>query len=311
MWLQENDGASLVDIGDGVLCLEFHSAGELAGREQARMSRAAIEESARNFEAMVVANDGDCLQQRRQPGAGSAGRARDGRWDDLNAIVERMQQANMAMKYAPEAGGGGSVFERPSAPAARWRCTAARVQASAELYLGFAEAAAGLIPAGGGRKRLLLRLGGARRAFELIGAARLSTSAVNARELGLLRDADGISMNPERLIGDAKALALALARSYRQTRPAVDIPAGGEALFAALKLSAWLERQAGRISDHDFAVAEKLAHVLCGGRLPGSQTVSEQYLLDLEREAFLSLCGSPKTQERLEHLLKTGKPLRN
>ena len=118
-------------------------------------------------------------------------------------------------------------------------------------------------------------------------------------------------MNPDRLIGDAKELALSLARDYAPGVPRTDIKVGGESAFALLKLGVWTMRQGGYISDYDVVVAEKLAHVLSGGRLTGEQTVSEQYLLDLEREAFLSLCGNPKTQERMQYMLKTGKPLRN
>jgi 3-hydroxyacyl-CoA dehydrogenase len=117
-------------------------------------------------------------------------------------------------------------------------------------------------------------------------------------------------MNPERLIGDAKALALSLVPNYSPGAP-TGIAVAGESAFAMLKLGAWSARQAHFISDYDVIIAEKLAHILSGGRLSGAQTVSEQYLLDLEREAFLSLCGNPKTQERMQYMLKTGKPLRN
>ena len=158
---------------------------------------------------------------------------------------------------------------------------------------------------------MLLRLGDAKTVFELIGYAKVSTSAAHARELGLLRSQDGISMNPERLIGDAKRAALALAPVYAPGAPRQDIPVEGEAGYALLKMGVYLAREGGFISEHDAVIGEKLAHVLSGGRLTGRQTVSEQYLLDLEREAFLSLCGLPKTQERMQHTLKTGKPLRN
>jgi 3-hydroxyacyl-CoA dehydrogenase len=169
----------------------------------------------------------------------------------------------------------------------------------------------GLIPAAGGCKEMLIRLGNARRAFELIGYAKVSTSGENARELGLLRPVDAISMNSERLIGDAKALALSLAPGYAPGAPRADIAVSGEAGYAEMKIGAWLAHKGGYISDYDLEIAEKLAHVLSGGRLSGAHAVSEQYLLDLEREAFLSLCGRPKTQERIQHMLKTGKPLRN
>jgi 3-hydroxyacyl-CoA dehydrogenase len=169
----------------------------------------------------------------------------------------------------------------------------------------------GLIPGGGGCKELLLRLKDPRKVFELIGYAKVSSSAEDAKKLGLLDRNDCVSMNPERLIGDAKALALSLAPGYTPGIPRTDIKVAGESGFALLKLGAWSARQGHFISDHDVTIAEKLGNVLTGGRLTGEQMVSEQYLLDLEREAFLSLCGHPKTQERIQYMLKTGKPLRN
>ena len=188
---------------------------------------------------------------------------------------------------------------------------AARAQASAECYMGLVEVGVGLIPAGGGCKELLLRTGDAKRAFELIGFAKVSTSASDARAMGLLRPVDEVSTNSERLVADAKALALQLAPHHVAATPRTDIPVGGEAGMALLKLGIYMARQGAFISEHDAYIGEKLANVLSGGRLTGEQKVSEQYLLDLEREAFLSLCGHPKTQERMQHMLKTGKPLRN
>lgn len=177
--------------------------------------------------------------------------------------------------------------------------------------MGLVETGVGLIPAGGGCKELLLRLKNPRKVFELIGYAKVSTSAEDARELGLLHKADLISMNGERLIGDAKALALSLVASHAPGAPRNDITVSGEAGYSLLKLGAWSARQGNYITDHDTLIADKLATVLSGGRLTGEQAVSEQYLLDLEREAFLSLCGMPKTQERMQYMLKTGKALRN
>jgi 3-hydroxyacyl-CoA dehydrogenase len=177
--------------------------------------------------------------------------------------------------------------------------------------MGLVETGVGLIPAGGGCKEMLARMKDPSKAFELIGYAKVSTSAEEARALGLLQKADAVSMNPERLIGDAKASALSLVNGYAPGAPRTDIKVGGEAAFALLKLGVWTARQGHFISDYDAVIGEKLAYVISGGRLTGEQTVSEQYLLDLEREAFLSLCGNAKTQERMAHTLKTGKPLRN
>jgi 3-hydroxyacyl-CoA dehydrogenase len=307
--VRRNSGASLIDLGDGVLCVEFHSKMNTLGDDAIAMVSAGIEETARNFEAMVIANQGDNF---------SVGAnlmmvllaAQEGEWDELTLAIHRFQQMNMAIKYAPR-----PVVVAPFARALGGGCEislhGARAQASAETYMGLVEVGVGLIPGGGGCKELLLRLKDPRRAFELIGYAKVSTSAEDARKLGLLSRADRISMNPERLIGDAKDLALSLAKDYAPGMPRADVKVMGESGYALLKLGAWTARQGGFISDYDMEIAGKLANILCGGRLVGEQTVTEQYLLDLEREAFLSLCGNPKTQERIQHMLKTGKPLRN
>jgi 3-hydroxyacyl-CoA dehydrogenase len=176
--------------------------------------------------------------------------------------------------------------------------------------MGLVEVGVGLVPAGGGCKELIARHRDPRKSFELIGMAKVSTSAEDARQLGLLHRADRISMNPERLLHDAKTLALSLAASHAPGVPRNDVHVSGDAGYAAMKLAAWSMREAGFISEHDFVIGEKLAMILSGGR-GTERMVSEQHLLDLEREAFLSLCGMPKTQARIEHMLKNGKPLRN
>ena len=307
--VKRNAGASLVDIGDGVLCLEFHSKMNTIGGDQVAMIHAAVEETARSFEALVVANDGENF---------SVGAnlmlvllaAQEGEWDELGAMIHAFQQANMALKYAPKPAvvapfgmtlGGGCEIALHGA----------RVQAAAELYMGMVETGVGVIPGGGGCKEMILRLGDAKRAFELIGYAKVSSSADEARQLGLLREGDAVSMNRERLLADAKSLALVLAENYAPGVPRQDIKVGGDSTYALLKIGLYMARQGNYITEYDSVVGEKLAYVLSGGRSTEEQTVSEQYLLDLEREAFLSLCGRPETQQRMQHMLKTGKPLRN
>jgi len=307
--VKKNAGASLVDIGDGVLCLEFHSKMNTIGGDQVAMMHAAIDETSRNFEAMVVANDGENF---------SAGAnlmlvllaAQEGEWDELGAMVKAFQQANMALKYAAK-----PVVVAPFGMTLGGGCEialhGARIQASAELYMGMVETGVGVIPAGGGCKEMILRLGDAKRAFELMGYAKVSSSAEDARHLGLLRDGDPVSMNRERLLSDAKSLALLLAENHAPGAPRQDIRVGGDSTYALLKIGLYMARQGNYITEYDTVVGEKLAYVLSGGRSTGEQMVSEQYLLDLEREAFLSLCGRPETQQRMQHMLKTGKPLRN
>jgi 3-hydroxyacyl-CoA dehydrogenase len=307
--VQKNAGASLVDLGDGVLCLEFQSKMDTLGEDFGEAVRAALQATSRGFDALVIAN---------QNGHFSAGAylirmleaAQESEWDKLSNAVRRFQDANMALKYAPV-----PVVAAPFGMTLGEGCEvvlhAARVQASAETSMGLLQTGIGLIPAGGGCKEMLLRLPSAKVAFELIGPATMSRSAAHARELGFLRPQDGISINPERLVADAKAAALATMPSYAPGVPRQDIAVEGEAGYALLKMGLHLAREGGYISEYDTVVGEKLAHVLSGGRLPGPQTVSEQYLIDLEREAFLSLCGQPGTQKRIQHMLKNGKPLRN
>lgn len=307
--VKSNAGASLVDLGDGVLCLEFHSKMNSLGTDTVQMIHAGIEETAKNFEALLIANEGENF---------SVGAnlmlvlmaAQEQEWEELNAAIHHFQQAMMAIKYAPK-----PVVSAPFARALGGGCEivlhSRAAQASAELYMGLVEVGVGLIPGAGGCKELIARLKDPRKAFELIGYAKVSGSAAEAKTMGLLDKGAGITMNPDRLIADAKALALGIAKSYIPGAPRHDIKVAGAPGKALLKMGAWMARQGGYISDHDALIGEKLAHVLCGGDLTSEQTVSEQYLLDLEREAFLSLCGTPKTQERIAHMLKTGKPLRN
>ena len=307
--VKSNPGASLIDLGDGVLCLEFHSKMNALGEDQFSMMFAGVEEATKNFQGLVVANQGENFSV----GANlvmALMAAQDEDWDLLNMGINRFQQANMALKCSPV-----PVVVAPHGRTLGGGCEislhAAKVQASAELYMGLVEVGVGLIPGGGGSKEMIARLKDPRKVFETIGYAKVSTSADEAKALGLLDKAAGISMNQERLIADAKEVVLSLASNYRAATPRTDIKVTGEPGMALLKLGLWTAKQGGYISDHDVLIGEKLANVLCGGKLSGETLVSEQYLLDLEREAFLSLCGHPKTQERMAFTLKTGKPLRN
>ncbi len=307
--IRENAGASLVDMGDGVLCVEFHSKMNALHEDAFSILRGGLEETERNFEAMIIANQGAHF---------SAGAnltllllpAQEGDFAQIERFLKSFQNINMAIRCASK-----PVVAAPFGYTLGGGCEvvlhAARAQAAAELQMGLVETGVGLIPAAGGCKQMLLRLGSVDASYKLISAGRPSGSAVEAAEMGLLTANDGITMNPERLIDDAKQAALTLARNYVPVLPREDIAVGGEAAYAKLRMGAWLAHESGKITDHDLVIAEKLALVLSGGPLTGAQTVSEQYLLDLEREAFLSLCGCKKTQDRIAHMLGTGKPLRN
>jgi len=319
--VRSNPGASLVDLGDGVLAVEFHSKMNAIGADTVQMLQAGVREAARNFTALVVGNEGVHF---------SAGanlmlvliEAQDENWDELDMMVRAFQGATMGLRYADV-----PVVVAPAGLALGGGCEIAlhgdRVQAAAETYIGLVEVGVGVIPAGGGTKEMTARaaesvaagadlLPPIQKAFETIGFAKTSTSGPDAMRLGYLRPADAITMNRERLMADAKAHALQrVADGYQRPVPRTAIAVGGDAVLAPLKLGIHLAWRGGRISDHDAVVGRALANVLAGGALPHQTTVSEQYLLDLEREAFLKLTGERKTLERIQHTLRSGKPLRN
>ena len=321
--VKRNPGASLVDIGDGVLCVEFHSKMNAIGGDTVAMLTAGMTEASKNFDAVVVGND--------NPQAFSAGanlmlvllEAQEENWDEIDLMIRAFQSAVIGLRYADL-----PVVVAPAGLTLGGGCEITlhgdRVQAAAETYMGQVEVGVGLVPAGGGCKELVARAMDAvpagaadplpyvQQAFELVGFGKVSTSGADARDMGLLRDIDAMTMNRERLLTDAKTRALALAAAgYQPPTRRDDIPVGGEGVRAALELGVHLAWRGGRISDHDALIGRKLARILAGGDAPHATIVSEQHLLDLEREAFLSLCGEPKTQERMAYTLKTGKTLRN
>jgi 3-hydroxyacyl-CoA dehydrogenase len=329
--VQKNSGARLIDIGDGVLCCEFRSKMNAIGGDIIAMIHAGLKRLDEDFEAMVIANDGVNF---------SVGAnlllllvsAQEQEWDDLHLAVRQFQRVNMAIKYAPR-----PVVAAPHGMALGGGCEiplhAAQVQAAAECYIGLVETSVGLIPAAGGCKEMLIRanqhaagdapqLAGSSEAnndlfhalkpiFENIAMAKASTSAEEARTLGYLRRDDRVSMNRDRLLADAKTAALEMSRGGYQPPAPPEIRVLGEQFLAGAKLAVHMLLRGEFISEYDAVVARKLATILSGGALSAPQNVSEQYLLDLEREAFVSLCGERKTQERIGHTLKTGKPLRN
>jgi 3-hydroxyacyl-CoA dehydrogenase len=320
--VRRNSGASLVDLDDGVLAVEFHSKMNTIGGDTVQMLDAGLKEAAANFVALVVGNDAPDF---------SAGanlmlvllEAQEGNWDEIDAMIRAFQTATQALRYADV-----PVIVCPAGMTLGGGCEIAihgdRAQAAAESYIGLVEVGVGLIPGGGGTKEMLARavenaprgqadlLPSVQSVFETIGFGKVSSSADHARQLGYLREVDAVSMNRERLMADAKALALTRVRDgYRPPPRRTAIPVGGEGVLAALKLGVHLAWRAGRIGDHDAVVGRTLARVLAGGSLPHRTTVTEEYLLDLEREAFLQLCGERKTLERIQHTLKTGKTLKN
>jgi 3-hydroxyacyl-CoA dehydrogenase len=321
--IKTNPGASLIDLGDGVACLEFHSKMNSIGGDTVQMMNFAIDEVDRNFEGLVVGNQG---------GNFSAGAnimmllmaAQEEEWDDIHMMVAALQNAVMRLRYSSK-----PVVTAPYGLTLGGGCEIAmhgdRVRAAAETYIGLVEVGVGVIPAGGGTKEMTMRamdaaknvpdadpLAFLRRSFETIGMGKVATSAQEGRAWGFLRDLDSISMNGDRLIADAKQQVLDLvALGYTPPVERTDILVLGEAAQSAMKLALHMMKRGGYISDHDMLIGKKLANIMSGGSLNHQAYVSERYLLDLEREAFVSLCGEIKTQERIAAMLKTGKPLRN
>jgi 3-hydroxyacyl-CoA dehydrogenase len=321
--IKTNPGASLIDLGDGVACLEFHSKMNSIGGDTVQMMNFAIDEVEKNFKGLVVGNQG---------GNFSAGAnimmlllaAQEEEWDDINMMVAALQRAVMRLRYSAK-----PVVTAPYGLTLGGGCEIAmhgnKVRAAGETYIGLVEVGVGVIPAGCGTKEMTMRamdaaakvpdadpLAFLKKTFELIGMGEVATSGPEARAWGFLRDSDSISMNGDRLIADAKQEVLNLdAAGYIQPVERTDIMALGESAQAAMKLALHMMRQGGFISDHDALIGKKLAKVMSGGDLNHKTYVSERYLLDLEREAFVSLCGERKTQERIAAMLKTGKPLRN
>ena len=329
--VKKNSGASLVDLGDGVGCIEFHSKMNSLGADIIQLITQTLKPGGPGdaFDAFVITNDA----QNFSVGANLMlllMAVQEEEWDDVDMVIRQFQGMTQAIKFSAKPvvvgafgltlGGGTEISLH--APAR---------QPHAELYTGLVEVGVGLLPGGGGCKEMLLRaldsatsirpdgrgesvelLEAMKKAFETIAMAKVATSAHEARGLGFLSDSDNITMNRERVLSDAKARALALARSsYEAPVIRTDLPAPGENILATLKLGVYMMRQGDYISDHEVKIGNKVAEVLCGGNVTPGTPVSEQYILDLEREAFKSLCGEKKTQERIQYTLKTGKTLRN
>ena len=320
--MKSNADASLIDMGDGVLCLEFHSKMNAIDNPSIEMMFEALDEVERNFEGLVVGNHADNFSV----GANLAvmlERARDGDWEAIETMISAYQRANMRFRLSPK-----PVVTAPAGMTLGGGCEIAfgadRICAAAETYIGLVEVGVGLIPAAGGVKEMAIRcLEGVpldadaelfphiKRAFETIAYAKVSESAAGAKHLGYLRDTDTVSINRVHHLHDAKQLVLAMAADgYGQPQPR-GVFVLGETGLARLKLEIDLAQRTGHLSDHDVKILDQLAYVLCGGELSTPQSVSEDYLLELEREAFLGLCGEEKTHQRIEYTLKTGKPLKN
>jgi 3-hydroxyacyl-CoA dehydrogenase len=333
--VKKNSGASLVDLGDGVGCIEFHSKMNSLGADIIGLILQTLKPGGLgdNFDAFVITNDAANF---------SVGAnlmlllmsVQEDEWDDVDLAIRQFQGMTQAIKFSPKPVVA-SAFGLCLGGGTEISLHAAARQPHAELYTGLVEVGVGLLPGGGGCKEMLLRavdgaaaahgkssaealagsiemLEAMKRAFETIATAKVATSAYEARGLGFLNDSDGITMNRDRVLSDAKARALELVRAgYEPPVRRTDIPAPGENLLATLKMGVHMMRQGDFITDYEVKLGAKIAEVLCGGNVTPGSLVSEQYILDLEREGFKSLCGEKKTQERIQYTLKTGKTLRN
>jgi 3-hydroxyacyl-CoA dehydrogenase len=317
-----NPDASLLDLGDGVACVEFHSKLNTIGEGTGQMLRQALDRLETDFDALVIGN------QARDFSAGAnlmwlLLEAQDGNWEDLDLAIRQFQDVMQRIRYARRPVVGAPAG-RTLAGGAEICLASAHLQAAAETYMGLVETGVGLIPAGTGTTEMVRRAQARvpaevtadqvpllRWTFETVALAKVSRSAHEAQRLGYLRESDGISMNTDRTIADAKSAALSLARLGRRPRLPERIRVTGGRGRAALESLLYILKTGGHITAYDEVVGRKLAHVMAGGEVPEGSWVSEEYLLELEREAFLSLLGQPQTLERMRHTLQTGKPLRN
>ncbi|MDD2923100.1 MAG: 3-hydroxyacyl-CoA dehydrogenase/enoyl-CoA hydratase family protein, partial [Anaerolineales bacterium] len=320
--ISKNAGASLFDIGDGVALVEFHTKMNALDEDIFAITSEALDRVENDFDGLVIGNEADNF---------SAGAnlfmvvvaAQQGMWDSLDASIRKLQNMNMRMRYSPK-----PIVVAPAGLALGGGCEitmhASRVVAAAETYIGLVELGAGVIPAGAGTKEYMRRIinpvmrvenaepfPAIQKAFLQIGQAKVATSAEEARGMGILNPQDRIIVNRDHLLTEAKREVMHLAAAgYKPPAPEL-IYAPGRDMYGAMKIGAWAFKEGRYITDYDSHIATKLAYVIAGGDLSKPAWVSEQYILDLEREAFLSLCGEEKTQARMWSLLQTGKPLRN
>jgi 3-hydroxyacyl-CoA dehydrogenase len=319
--VSQNAGATLYNIGEGVGLLEFHTKMNALDEDVFNMIEQALD-CLDDFDGLVIGNEADNFSAGANLGLILMG-AKMGQWDTLDQAMRKLQGLAMRMRYSPK-----PVVIAPAGLAlgggAELTMHASRVVAASELYIGLVELGMGLIPAGGGTKEMMRRIINPamktenaeafpfiQRAFLQIGQAKVATSAEEARSMGILNPQDRVVMSRDQLLTEAKREVLHMIQTgYHPPAPEL-IYAAGRDMYGAMKIGAWQFKEGGYITEYDSHVATKLANVMSGGGLSRAQWVSEQYILDLEREAFLSLCGEEKTQERIWTFLQTGRPARN
>jgi 3-hydroxyacyl-CoA dehydrogenase len=313
-------GASVVDLGDGVFCLEFHTKMNAIGADVLAAAQRAVKRAEAEGVGLVVANQGAAFSAGANLALLAAGIA-EGDWDEIALMVRSFQRATTAVKRSKV-----PVVAAPHGLALGGGCEfclhAAAIDAHAETYMGLVEVGVGLLPAAGGTKELALRAAEIAEQYETdvspflfrnfmtVATARVSASAAELQAMGFMRHGDSITMNVDDLVHDAKQKVLALAVNYRPPPPG-EARAPGRGVAASIRTQLWNMRKGGFISEYDEHLGRTVAHVMTGGDVPAGTPIGEDWLLELEREAFMSLCGERRTLERIQHMLKKGKPLRN
>ncbi|HJS19805.1 MAG TPA: 3-hydroxyacyl-CoA dehydrogenase family protein, partial [Anaerolineales bacterium] len=320
--VSQNSGATIRDLGDGVACLEFHTKMNALDDDIMNMAAEAFDRLDTDFDGLVIGSEAENFSAGANLFMMVVG-AQQGMWDVLDEAVRKLQNLNMRMRYSPK-----PIVVAPAGLTLGGGCEitmhASRMVAAAETYIGLVELGAGVIPAGGGTKEMLRRivnpgmrvdnaepLPALQRAFLQMGQAKVATSAEEARNMDILGPADRVVLNRDHLLAEAKKEVLHMVAGGCKPPAPEPIYAAGRDALAAIRIGAWMFAEGNYITQYDHHIAGKLAYVMCGGELTRPQWVSEQYILDLEREAILSLFGEEKTQARMWNLLQTGKPLRN
>jgi 3-hydroxyacyl-CoA dehydrogenase len=319
--MEKNSGSSLLDLGDGVFCLEFHTKMNAIGNDILSMILQGVTRTEQDGVGLVIANEGRVFS------AGAnlvliAMAIAEGAYDELALTIKNFQKAMMAIKYSKI-----PVVAAPHNMVLAGGCEvclhADAMNPHAETYMGLVEVGVGLIPAGGGTKEMAIRAIKLAEEYDAdispfiyknfsnIALARVSSSAAELYDMGYMRHGDAFSMDPDKRIFDAKQKAIALSANYRPSRPLIDLKAPGRSVAATIKSQVWNMKMGGQVTEFEELLAGTIADVITGGDVPAGTLITEEYLLDLEREAFLKMCGQKKTLERIQHMLKKGKALRN
>jgi 3-hydroxyacyl-CoA dehydrogenase len=319
--VEKNGNCSLVDLGDGVFGFEFHSKMNAITGDILAMTHKAVKRAEEEGVGLVLGNQGANFSVGANLMMLAVALA-EGAYEDIDMTVRAFQRATMAIKFA-QVPVVAAPFNMTLGGGCEYALHAAAINAHAETYMGLVEIGVGLLPAGGGTKEMCLRAVALARKydtdvssfifkhFQQIGMAKVSMGAAELQEMGYMREGDSITMDMNRLIADAKQKVLALAVNYRPKQKAQNVPAPGRSVAASIRSQLWNMKMGGFVTEYEAEMGGVIAGIITGGDVPAGTPISEDYLLQLEREGFLSLCGNKKTAERVQHMLKTGKPLRN